>query len=222
MGWGVGAAGEAEERAQFLLRLRSRGIGDLPLLRAMELTPRSLFLPQRFADIAARDIALPIGCGQTSTPPSALALLIEALLVREGARVLEVGTGSGYATALVRQMGAKVLSVERCQTLAVEAAVRLSAFGLDGVEVIFADGLALGRVGVFDRILVHGLVEPPLEALTGLLAEGGQLIAGVAGDLSGEQRVLRLRRQGNAGIEAQTLSAIRTLTTLTTGLARAL
>ena len=113
----------------FCLRLRARGIGDLPLLRAMELTPRSLFLPQRFADIAARDIALPIGCGQTSTPPSTLALMIDALKVQEGARVLEVGAGSGYATALMSQMGAEIVTLERCQTLALEARSRLAAFG---------------------------------------------------------------------------------------------
>jgi protein-L-isoaspartate(D-aspartate) O-methyltransferase len=217
-----GTAKEAEERAQFLLRLRARGIGDLPLLRAMELTPRSLFLPQRFADIAARDIALPIGCGQTSTPPSTLALMIDALRVKEGGTILEVGTGSGYATALMSQMGARVLTLERCQTLALEARSRLAAFGLSGVEVRFADGLAVSRIGSFERILVNGVIEPPLDGLTRLLAPGGVLVAGIAGDAAGEQRILRLFRPVKGEIEAHTLGTIRTLTALAPGLARAL
>jgi len=217
-----GSAREAEERAQFLLRLRARGVGDLPLLRAMELTPRSLFLPQRFADIAARDIALPIGCGQTSTPPSTLALMIEALQLREGMSALEVGTGSGYATALLCHMGARIVTVERCQTLALEAGSRLDAFGLKGIDIRQADGLALGRIGGFDRILAHGLVEPPVEELTRLIAPGGILIAGIAGDAKGEQRILKLTRPARGDLEARTLGAIRTLTALERGLAKAL
>jgi protein-L-isoaspartate(D-aspartate) O-methyltransferase len=217
-----GSAKEAEERAQFLLRLRARGVGDLPLLRAMELTPRSLFLPQRFADIAARDIALPIGCGQTSTPPSTLALMIEALRLKEGMSLIEIGTGSGYATALMSHMGAGVVSVERCQTLALEAKARLAAFGLPGIEVKFGDGLALARIGTFDRVLVNGLVEPPVEELTRLIAPDGVLVAGIAGDAPGEQRILRLFRPRKGELEAHTLGAIRTLTALVGGVARAL
>ena len=217
-----GSAKEAEERAQFLLRLRARGIGDLPLLRAMELTPRSLFLPQRFADIAARDIALPIGCGQTSTPPSTLALMIEALELREGMTALEIGTGSGYATALLAHMGARIATVERCQTLALEAQSRLAAFGLSGFDIRYADGLALGRIGSFDRILVHALIDPPLDELTRLIAPGGILVAAIAGDAKGEQRILKLVRAPRGELDARTLGAIRTLTALEQGLAKAL
>lgn len=215
-----GTQKEAEERAQFLLRLRARGIGDLPLLRAMELTPRSLFLPQRFADIAARDIALPISCGQTSTPPSTLAQMIEALQLKEGMRILEIGTGSGYATALLRQMGASVLTLERCQTLALEAEARLAAFGLDGVTVAVADGLAFDGSETFERILAHGLIAPGLASLTARLAPGGALVGGT--NVAGLQRVLRLVRPRNGAIEAQNLGVIRTLTALTPGTARAL
>ncbi len=84
---------EAEERIQFMLRLRARGIRDLRLLRALERAPRSLFMPQRYADVAARDIALPIGGGQTSPPPSVVAAMIEALDPPPRGRVLEVGAG---------------------------------------------------------------------------------------------------------------------------------
>src|SRR5271168_1623842 len=152
--------GESEERAQFMLRMRARGVGDLRLLRALERAPRALFMPQRYADIAARDIALPIGCGQTAPPPSIVAAMIETLDVKAGARVLEIGGGTGYASALLAQLAGQILSLERCQTLAVEAAERLAAFGVDNVEVAFADGLGFRAEGrAFDRILVHALIE---------------------------------------------------------------
>src|SRR5580692_3921846 len=80
---------EAEERVQFMLRLRSRGINDLRLLRALERAPRALFMPQRYADVAWRDMAMPIGCGQTAPPPSTLAAMIQALDVPPQARILE-------------------------------------------------------------------------------------------------------------------------------------
>src|ERR1700761_3328108 len=117
---------ESEERAQFTLAMRARGINDLSLLRALERAPRALFMPPRFADIAGRDIALPIGCGQTAPPPSIVAAMIQTLDVKPGARVLEIGAGTGYAASLLAQMAGEVLSLERCQTLAVEAAERLA------------------------------------------------------------------------------------------------
>src|SRR5579871_5373729 len=97
------SASDAEERAQFTLAMRARGINDLGLLRALERAPRALFMPQRFADISGRDIALPIGCGQSSPPPSVLAAMIAAAGIRASDRVCEVGTGSGYCTALLAQ-----------------------------------------------------------------------------------------------------------------------
>ena len=213
---------QAEERAQFLLRMRAKGIGDLRLLRAMELMPRALFVPRRYADIAARDIALPIGCGQTSAPPSTLAAMIEALALKETSRVLEIGAGSGYSAALIAQIAAQIVSFERCQTLAAEATARLEAFGLGAVVVRFADGLSLGRIGPFDRILIDALIEPPAELFTRLLAPGGVLVAGVAGETRGQQRILRLAKSAEGAVSAQALGLVRTLMPLVDGLARAL
>jgi protein-L-isoaspartate(D-aspartate) O-methyltransferase len=215
-------AGEAEERAQFMLRMRSRGVGDIKLLRAMELTPRAVFMPQRYADIAARDIALPIGCGQTSPPPSMLASMIEALGLEEDSQTLEIGTGSGYASALIAQMCGDVTSLERCQTLAVEATARLTAFGLPKIRVHFADGLALNTARVFDRVIVHALVEPPADRLTRFIAPRGALVAAIAGETLGEQRILRIARDENGALQAAVAGAVRTFTPLVEGLARAL
>jgi protein-L-isoaspartate(D-aspartate) O-methyltransferase len=214
---------ETEERVQFVLRLRARGIRDLRLLRALERAPRALFMPQRYGDIAARDIALPIGCGQTAPPPSILAAMIEALDAQPGRRVLEIGTGTGYAAALLAQLAGEVVSLERIQTLALEAAARLEAFGLANVRVAWADGLALDpKDGPFDRVLVHALIETPVPRLTDLLAEGGSLVAAVADEASGEQRIVRLTRQASGEIAVGAHGAARTFMPLVEGLARAL
>jgi len=218
---GPGANPEAEERIQFMLRLRARGIRDLRLLRALERAPRSLFMPQRYADVAARDIALPIGGGQTSPPPSTVAAMIEALEPPARGRVLEVGTGSGYATALLAQISGDVLSLERQRTLAVEAAARLAAFGLDNARVEWADALNYDPSPArFDAILVHALIELPPSRLLERLNEGGVLVAVVAGEGASDQRIMRwTRRAGSA--EAVERGAARAFRPLAPGLAGA-
>ena len=135
------SATEAEERAQFTLTMRARGINDLRLLRALERAPRALFMPPRFADISGRDIALPIGCGQTSPPPSIVAAMIAALDLEPSHRVCEIGTGTGYCAALLAQLANAIVSLERFQTLAVEASARIKAFGLANVAVSGGTGL---------------------------------------------------------------------------------
>ena len=212
---------EAEERIQFMLRLRARGIRDLRLLRALERAPRSLFMPQRYADVAARDIALPIGGGQTSPPPSMVAAMIEALDPPPRGRVLEVGAGSGYATALLAQLSGEVVSLERRRTLALEAAARLSAFGLDNVRVEWADALAYeAGAARFDAILVHAAVEPPPTRLLGLLTDGGALVAVVAGQRAADQRIVRwVRRPGGEAFEASERGSVRAFRSLAPGLA---
>jgi protein-L-isoaspartate(D-aspartate) O-methyltransferase len=213
---------EAEERAQFMLRMRARGVGDLRLLRALERAPRSLFMPQRYADIAARDIALPIGCGQTAPPPSIVAAMIETLDVQPGVRVLEIGGGTGYASALLAQMAGEILSLERCETLAVEAAERLAAFGVDNVEVVFADGLTYRPVrGTFDRILVHGLIEAPATRLIEMLTPQGALVGVMIDETASEQRIVRLAHAVDGGIAATAHGPARAFSPLVEGLARA-
>ena len=222
MGEAVGDL-EAEERAQFMLRMRARGVGDLRLLRALERAPRSLFMPQRYADMALRDLALPIGCGQTAPPPSIVAAMIEILDVKAGSRVLEIGTGAGYATALLAQLAGEVLSLERCQTLALEAAERLQAFGLTNVRVVWADGLDFDPGETrFDRLLVHALVEAPAPGLTAALAPGGALVAAMIDETLGEQRIVRLARDSTGEIAASAHGPARAFSALAPGRARAL
>jgi protein-L-isoaspartate(D-aspartate) O-methyltransferase len=213
---------DAQERAQFMLRMRARGIQDLSLLRALERAPRSLFMPQRYQDIAARDIALPIGCGQTAPPPSIVATMIAALEISRAHSVFEIGAGTGYATALLSQLAGQVLSVERCQTLALEASTRLTAFGVDNAQVAWADGLSpSAHVGRFDRIIVHGLIDPPPDRLTELLSADGVLVAVIAGD-AGEQRIVRLSRGAEGEFVASDGGPARSFMRLVDGLTRGL
>jgi protein-L-isoaspartate(D-aspartate) O-methyltransferase len=213
---------DAQERAQFMLRMRSRGIQDLSVLRALERAPRALFMPQRYQDIAARDIALPIGGGQTAPPPSIVAMMIEALGVNRAHSLFEIGAGTGYAAALLSQLAGQVLSVERCQSLALEASTRLEAFGVDNAQIVWADGLSpKTHVGRFDRIIVHGLIEPAPADLVALLNPEGVLVAVVAG-AGGEQRITRLTRNGEGEWATSDHGPARSFMRLAEGLTRGL
>ena len=153
---------DREGFAAFLLRLRSRGISDIGVLRALEMVPRDAFVPHRYLDLALRDVALPIGCGQTMPEPFLVARAMEALSLSPGHRVLEIGTGSGYSAAVIARLAAEVVSLERFQTLALEASTRLADLGIQNARVLWADGLALPEgLGLFDRVVVHGVVGDP-------------------------------------------------------------
>src|SRR6202011_6225424 len=132
---------EAQNKAAFLMDLRARGIQDLGLLRALENVPREIFVPHRFADLARRAIALPLRCGQTLPEPWLTARMIEALAPSQHHRVLEIGTGSGYATALLARLSLEVLSIERFQSLAIEAEERLARLGITNAAIAFGDGI---------------------------------------------------------------------------------
>lgn len=214
---------ESEERAQFTLAMRARGINDLKLLRALERAPRALFMPPRFADISARDIALPIGCGQTSPPPSIVAAMIAALDVQPAHHICEIGTGTGYCAALLAQLANAVVSLERFQTLALEASARIKAFGLANVTVHWADGFEHHASGDrYDRVIVHGLIEPPAEAFRRLIRPGGVLVAVVAGPDRGEQHIVRLTDPTNGAGDAADMGPAHAMRPLERGLARAL
>ena len=214
---------ESEERAQFTLAMRARGINDLGLLRALERAPRALFMPPRFADISGRDIALPIGCGQTSPPPSIVAAMIAALDVKPAHNVCEIGTGTGYCAALLAQLANAVVSLERFQTLALEASAKIKAFELGNVTVHWADGFERHASGErFDRALIHGIIEPPAEVFRRLVRPGGVLVAVVDGPGRGEQHIVRIT-DGDAGAgEAVDMGPAHAMRPLERGLARAL
>ncbi len=188
-----------EARAEFLFRLRHRGIRDLAVLRAMEAVPRHVFVPHRYADLAARDVALPLPCGQTLSEPFLVARMMEALGPTPDSRVLEVGSGSGYATAVLARLGGEVLGVERFRTLAQGARARLASLGIINAEVVWGDGLAVPPDRApFDRILVHAVMDEVPAELGRLLAADGTVVFARATPGSG-QRLVHGRR--NAAME---------------------
>ncbi len=169
--------------AAFVLSLRERGVFDVNVLRAMETVPRDFFAPRRFADLARSDVALPIPCGQTMTAPAVVASMLVALEVRPGQRVLEVGTGTGYVTALLARMGVEVHSIERQPILADSAQRRLQLAGFADLELFCGDGLdGAGIEGRYHRILLNGVVPHLSPALTSRLVAGGRLVAGALVD----------------------------------------
>lgn len=177
-----GSLEAAAGNAAFVMALRGRGLRDTAVLRAMEQVPREGFAPPEHRAHARRDIALPLPCGASMTAPSAIAAMLALLRVEPGQRVLEIGTGSGYVTALLAQLGAgAVLSLERYTGLAVAATRRLAA--LSEVHVVRADGLAPDLPdGGFDRILVHGSVPAVPPHWRAALEPGGRLVTGLSGD----------------------------------------
>ncbi|MGP0058117.1 MAG: protein-L-isoaspartate(D-aspartate) O-methyltransferase [Beijerinckiaceae bacterium] len=216
-------SGQAEAKAAFMLRLRAHGVQDLDVLRALERVPRELFVPHLYADLARRDLAVPIGCGQTLSEPSLVAKMIEALALSRDHRVLEIGTGSGYATAILAEIAHHVVSIERFQSLAIAARLRLEKLAKRNVEIIWGDGLALPpEVGIFDRILVHGQLVGMPSQLVNLLGEGGRMIlARQDPEVSTGQRLVRLVRDDNGGLVETDLRPCR-LQSLVPGYAQSL
>jgi protein-L-isoaspartate(D-aspartate) O-methyltransferase len=213
----------AQDKAAFLMDLRARGIQDIHLLRALENVPREMFVPHRFADLAGRPIALPLRCGQTLPEPWLAARMIEALAPARDHRVLEIGTGSGYATALLARLAREVLSIERFQSLAIEAEARLARLVITNAAVAFGDGLAiLPGLGPFDRIIVQGLLtEIPDNLIAALGAEGLLVAARPAPGTPTGQHIARIMRNAEGGLEETPVCASR-LQALLPGEARAL
>lgn len=188
-----------EERAALLLSVRQAGVRDISVMRAIEAVPREVFAPYKFRDLANRNMALPLGCGQTMSRPAELGRRIEALRIGRGHRVLEVGTGSGYGTAILARLAREVVSLERYETLAIEAARRLTAIPVANATALHGDGLAPARtLGEFDRILVEAALDSAPTALLQMLAPGGSLVYARREPASGEapprQRLIKVDR----------------------------
>jgi protein-L-isoaspartate(D-aspartate) O-methyltransferase len=186
-------------------QLRARGIQDERVLAAMARVPRHQFTTAHYRDQAYEDHPLPIGEGQTISQPYIVASMLEALALRPADRVLEVGTGSGYATALLAELAGQVVSVERFPALADEAGGLLARLGYTNVKVIVGDGSeGFAACAPYDAIMVSAAaseVPPPLLAQ---LAEGGRMIIPV-GDPDAQQLQLIQKRHGQAHTELREL-----------------
>ena len=174
-------------------QLRARGVADERVLAAMAKVPRHQFAPERYRDQAYQDHPLPIGEGQTISQPYIVALMLEALELLPTDRVLEIGTGSGYVTALLAELSAQVISIERHQSLAESARTLLAALGYSNARVVTGDGTrGFPEAAPCDAIIVSAaaLAVPP--ALVAQLAEGGRMIIPVGADDAQQLRLLRM------------------------------
>jgi len=194
--------------ARLILGLRSAGVTDARTLAALETTPRDLFVPRIFQERAWEDSALPIACGQTISQPFIVGLMTQALGVEARHRVLEIGTGSGYQTAILSKLARYVYTVERYRTLLTEAEERLRRLGAKNVITRFGDGgEGWPEQAPFDRIIVTAAAPNDPDTLLGQLKPGGVLVAPV-----GRGPVQTLRRytdDGEGGWRAESLGDVR-------------
>jgi protein-L-isoaspartate(D-aspartate) O-methyltransferase len=164
-------------------QLRARDISDERVLEAMERVPRELFVPDQERDHAYADAALPIGHGQTISQPYMVARIAEALALRPGERVLDVGTGSGYQAAVLAELGTEVVTIERIPELAERARASLAAAGYPQVDVRVGDGtLGVPELAPFDAIAVAAAAPAFPETLYEQLRPRGRLVVPVGGE----------------------------------------
>jgi protein-L-isoaspartate(D-aspartate) O-methyltransferase len=185
------------QAASIVLKLRGLGISDRAVLKAIERVPRTLFVPQEWRDRAYADHPIPIECGQTITAPSVVAAMTAALDLSDRHSVLEIGTGSGYQTAILARLARRVTTIERFRTLSKAAERRWIGLGLRNVSAIVGDGtLGWSRQAPFDRILVTAACPEPPAKLIHQLTESGVLVAPI-GRARGPQRLTLFQRIGH-------------------------
>jgi protein-L-isoaspartate(D-aspartate) O-methyltransferase len=194
-------------RRRLIEELQQKGIGDIAVLKAFDDVPRHLFVPTGVRHRAYEDAPLPIGHGQTISQPWVHAKYLELLALKPNDRVLEIGTGSGFQTALLTRLAGPVFSIERIPELAHEAHAALGECGISHVVQRVGDGtLGWPEFAPFDAILV-GAASPDIpQPLLDQLAIGGQLLIPVGG--REEQVLLRVRRTAS-GYERTRLDAMR-------------
>lgn len=201
-------AAQAEAKARLILDLRRGGVSDDAVLRAMEAVPRELFVPEVFRDHAYENAPLPIGKGQTISQPLIVAMMSEALALDKRKKVLEIGTGSGYQTAVLALLSRRVYTIERHRELLREAEARFRALDLHNVVAKAGDGgLGWPEQAPFERIIVTAAAHDIPPVLVDQLAEGGIMIVPV-GEQEEIQNLLKVTR-GAGGVSVKDLGGVR-------------
>ncbi len=191
-----------------ILELRQSGITDTRVLSAIERVPRARFVPEALAHQAFENVAIPIGHGQTLSRPQVVAQMTEALEVGPRMKVLEIGTGSGYHTAVLAQLCRRVYTIERHRPLMVQAENRLRELRQHNVTTKVGDGmLGWPEQAPFDRIIVTAAAPEPPAPILAQLAVGGILVLPV-GTQGREQSLMRVQRR-EQGFESEWLSQVR-------------
>jgi len=194
-------------RTRLLDELRLKGVRDLAVLRAFDLTPRHLFVPTAVQHRAYEDTPLPIGKSQTISQPSIHARYLELLAFRGSEKVLEVGTGSGYQTILLAHLAERVFSVERIAPLLDRAREVIRECGVSNVSLMLGDGTYGWKAfAPYDAILVSAASPDVPQPLVDQLADGGRMLVPVGG--RDEQRLVLITRNG-ASLARKELDPVR-------------
>jgi protein-L-isoaspartate(D-aspartate) O-methyltransferase len=206
-----GGVGEGDSyggyRSRLVETLQRKGIRDLAVLRAIRMVPRHLFVPESVRHQAYDDVALPIGSGQTISQPYVQARYLELIGLTGQEKVLEIGTGSGYQTALLSLVASMVFSVERFAGLAQSARVALAAAGIRNVTVLVGDGtLGWRPFAPYDAILVSAASPEVPAPLVEQLAPRGRMVIPL-GDRSSQVLTL-VERQGES-VRTSTVADVR-------------
>ena len=190
-------------------QILARGVRDKRVLDAMSKVSREAFVPENVRNLAYEDRPLPIAAGQTISQPYIVAYMIEALVLKGGEKVLEIGAGSGYAAAILAEIAGEVYTIERIDQLAEKAASNLMDQGYENVHILHADGTIGWRdESPFDAILVSaGAPEIPL-ALKQQLAIGGRMVIPVGSDPKA-QELIRITRVDENGYDREDLADVR-------------
>ena len=196
------AVSEDYRKIELVMALRNRGIRDTGVLAAIERVPRERFVDPAFAAQAYADQSLPIECGQTVSQPFVVAYMTEKLRIDDRVKVLEIGTGSGYQTAVLSHLCRRVYTIERYRTLLQDAEARFRELGLSNVTAMAGDG-TMGWPGQapFDRIIVTASAAELPRPLVEQLKPGGILVAPVDAGTGGQELVRVTIEDGKPAFE---------------------
>lgn len=196
----------ARKRRRLVDTVRARGVEDPDVLKAIGTVPRHRFVPDAVRRRAYEDTALPIGFSQTISQPSLQALYLEVLEIARGDRVLEIGTGSGYQTALLAELADNVYSVERVPELAVRSRQVLDELGYRNVALLTGDGtVGWSRYAPYDAILVAAAAPAVPDALVDQLSPTGRMLIPL-GERNTQQLTL-VKRTADGGVEQEPVTA---------------